>query len=285
MLFRLLPATLGLLVLPTLLNGQDATKPVKPITPRDGVIRLFNGKDLDGLSTWIRDTQTRDPRKVFTVKNGQLQISGNGFGYIRTRSDYADYHLVVEFRWGKRTWGTRKDRSRDSGVLLHGTGPDGSGGGTWMASIESQIIEGGCGDFIVIGGKTAAGKPIPVSLTCATTKDRDGEAVWKKGGKRQTFTSGRVNWFGRDPDWKDVLGFRGRRDVESPFGKWTRMEVTCRGGHIQVRINGVLVNEGFDAHPRSGKVLIQTEMAEMHVRRWEIWPLDMQPKLGPVKQD
>ena len=277
---------LGLsLAIPSLLYSQDAAQTAKPIKPTDGVIQLFNGRNLEGLSTWIRDTQTRDPRKVFTVNNGQLLISGNGFGYIRTRADYTDYHLVVEFRWGKRTWGSRKDRSRDSGVLLHAVGPDGSGGGTWMASIESQIIEGGCGDFIVVGGKTAGGKVIPVRLTCETEKDRDGEAVWKKGGKRRTFSSGRINWFGRDPDWKDVLGFRGRRDVESPLGKWTRMEVTCRGARIQIRINGVLVNEGFNAYPRAGKILIQTEMAEMHVRRWEVWPLDKIPKLGPVKQD
>ncbi|MBQ16823.1 MAG: hypothetical protein CMJ65_06820 [Planctomycetaceae bacterium] len=260
-------------------------KPVNAIAPSDGPLKLFNGKDLAGLKTWLRDTREKDPRGVFSVKNGMLHISGNGLGYLRTASDYRDYHLVVEFKWGPRTWGNRKDRSRDSGVLVHAAGPDGSGGGTWMASIESQIIEGGCGDFIVIGGKYANGKPVPTRITCEVTKDRDGEAVWKKGDPRKQFRSGRVNWFGRDPDWKDILGFRGKRDVENVYGKWNRMEVTCRGDTIQVRINGILVNEAHQVFPRSGKILIQTEMAEMFVRRWELWPLDKIPKLGRVPQD
>lgn len=260
-------------------------KPGKVIVPRDKPLQLFNGKDLTGLKTWLRDAGAKDPRGVFSVQKGLLHISGNGFGYLRTTADYRDYHMVVEFKWGSRTWGNRKDRSRDSGVLVHATGPDGSGGGTWMASIESQIIEGGCGDFIVIGGKYADGKPVPSQITCEVTKDRDGEAVWKKGSRRQVFTSGRVNWFGRDPDWKDILGFRGKRDVEHVYGKWNRMEVTCRGDSIQIRINGVLVNEAHKVFPRSGKVLIQTEMAEMFVRRWELYPLDKIPRLGPVKQD
>jgi hypothetical protein len=40
---------------------------VEPISPKDGVIRLFNGKDCSGLYTWLEDTQRADPRKVFTV--------------------------------------------------------------------------------------------------------------------------------------------------------------------------------------------------------------------------
>ena len=96
---------------------SHSQKPGPAITPADGVLRLFNGRNLQGLSTWLRDSRNKDPRKVFTVHDGLLHISGNGFGYIRTNKDYRDYHLVVEFKWGPRTWGSRKDRSRDSGVL------------------------------------------------------------------------------------------------------------------------------------------------------------------------
>src|SRR5262245_28432138 len=58
-------------------------------------IRLFNGKDLSGLSTWLRDTRREDPRRVFSVHDGLLQISGDGFGYVATEREYQDYHLVV----------------------------------------------------------------------------------------------------------------------------------------------------------------------------------------------
>ena len=98
--------------------------------------------------------------------------------------------------------------------------------------------------------------------------------IWKKGGPRTTFnTFTRINWFGRDPDWKDVLGFRGKQDVESPGQGWTRLDVICDGGHILYRVNGVLVNEAFESVPSSGKILIQTELAEVYVRRFELHPL------------
>ena len=88
-----------------------------------------------------------------------------------------------------------------------------------------------------------------------------------------------------------MLGFRGKDDVESPDGEWNRMEVLCDGRHIMTYLNGVLVNEGFDAHlvndafdasvareglavqPAFGKILFQTEMAEIFFRKIELWPL------------
>jgi len=255
----------------------DDERKTKPISPKTNVIKLFNGNDLTGLYTFLKDTKYEDPRKVFTVSDGMLHISGDGLGAILTKKDYRDYHLVCEFKWGTRTWHTRKDKTKDSGVLVHCVGPDGTYGGIWPASIEAQIIEGGVGDFILVGGTYADGSKVPLSLTAEVTKDRDGESVWHKGGEKKTFHSGRINWYGRDPDWKDVIGFRGKQDVESPDGQWTRMDVICDGGHITNIVNGTIVNEGFDSFPTAGKILIQTELAELYVRRWELWPLGKAP--------
>jgi hypothetical protein len=83
-----------------------------------------------------------------------------------------------------------------------------------------------------------------------------------------------IDWFGKDPDWKDVTGFRGKHDIESPGHEWTRLDVLCDGGHIVYLVNGIQANEGFDAMPSSGKILIQAEGAEIFIRRWEIQPLD-----------
>jgi hypothetical protein len=187
--------------------------------------------------------------------------------------------MVIEFKWGEKTWGKREDRARDSGVLIHCHGPDGGYGNTWMASIEAQIIEGGVGDILVLTGKDPkTGEPIPTSLTTTITKDRDGEKVWKKGGEEITLSSGRINWWGRDPDWADKVGFRGKDDVESKFGEWTRMDVICDGGKIKYLVNGVVVNAGSDAKPDHGKLLVQTEMAEMWVRKWDLYPLGKAPE-------
>lgn len=271
---RVVTALVLLLFVFTAANADEPRR--EPIIPKDRVFRLFNGQNLDGLYTWLRDAKHDDPRKVFTVHDGLLHISGDGWGGVTTKDEYRDYHLVAEFKWGERTWAERKERARDSGVLIHCTGPDGNYNNTWMNSIEAQIIEGGVGDILVVRGTNPEG-PKTATLTAEVTKDRDGENVWKTGGERMIFERGRINWYGRDPDWKDVLGFRGQEDVDSPHGRWTRMDVICDGGRVTIFVNGVIVNEGFDAVPSAGKLLFQTEGAEIFVRRWELWPLGKAP--------
>ncbi|QDT31925.1 3-keto-disaccharide hydrolase [Thalassoglobus polymorphus] len=263
------------------LPGEPAVPPSRDIaiSPTDGPIKIFNGRNLEGMYTWIRGSDYADPKKIFTVKDGMIHISGDGYGGLITNESYRDYHLILEFKWGKKTWGNRVDRTRDSGLLVHCWGPDGGLSNTWMASIEAQIIEGGVGDILVLSGSDpVTGQAYPVSLTAEITKDRDGEKVWKKGGERTTLSRGRINWYGRDVDWVDKIDFRGKDDVESPFGEWTRMEVIADGGHLLYKVNGVVVNEGFEAKPDFGKLLLQTEQAEMFVRRYELWPIGKAPK-------
>jgi len=255
--------------------------PVAAIRPDKGGIRLFDGKSLAGFYTWLKDTHYDDPRHVFRVTGGMLHVTGDGLGALVTKQAYRDYHLVLEFKWGGRTWPPRKDRARDSGLLVHSVGAEGSYNGTWMPSIEVQIIEGGVGDFILVGGDDKDGRPVPLSATCEVDRDRDGEVIWKQGGRRETFdrtNSHRINWFGRDPDWTDKRGFRGSRDVDSPLGQWTRLDVLCDGDHLQVFVNGVLVNEALHTFPSEGKLQLQTELAEIFVRRWELWPIGSGPK-------
>src|SRR5690606_20239929 len=108
----------------------------------------------------------------------------------------------------------------------------------------------GVGDILVLTGKhPETGEELPVTATVETTRDRDGERVWKKGGQRETLSRGRINWWGRDEDWVDKIGFRGKQDVESEFGEWTRMDVIADGDRLQIKVNGVLVNEAFDIKP------------------------------------
>jgi hypothetical protein len=205
-----------------------------------------------------------DPQDIWTfAKDGTFNISGRGYGYVATKENYRDYHLVLEFKWGTKTWGAREKKAKDNGLLLHAYGPHGAYSDTWMASIEAQIIEGGIGDILVLS-------PTPeltTSLSSEFTLDRDKEKIWKAGSPRQTVTQGRINWRGRDEDWSDTVGFRGKNDVESPSGEWNRLEVIAKGDTLQYFVNGAMVNEAFDCKPAEGKILLQTEGAEMIVRR------------------
>jgi len=254
---------------------QDAVQP-------DHIIRLFNGKDMSSFYTWLVDSHYEDPKRVFSVVDQidgspAIRVSGEQWGGFATREKYRDYRLVVEFRWGLVTWGNRKNASRDSGILVHCQGPDGNTGkefnGPWMRSIESQIIEGGVGDIILVAGRNRKNVVLNPTVWATVREDRDGETVFDPAGELRKFTRGRINWSGRDPDWKDVLGFRGANDVESPVNEWTQVEVTCRRNSIQIRVNGKLVNQASDITPTSGKIMFQSEGAEIFFRRIELHPL------------
>ncbi len=105
-------------------------------------ISLFNGKDLSDWAFCLRDKSV-DPATVFTVRNGLIHISGNPFGYMRTKDTYSDYKLHVEWRW--------PSEATNSGVFIHGQAPD----SIWLRCIECQLKAGSAGDFIFMSGSDA----------------------------------------------------------------------------------------------------------------------------------
>lgn len=270
-----MPIRIGLWACLTLCLGLASTQGQgnrpEPIRPKEGLTRLFNGKDLTGLYTWLKDTQREDPRKVFAVEAGLLHISGDGYGYLATDKEYRDYHLTVEYKWGSKTDGRKY--VRNSGILLHGVGPDGGAGGTWMSSIECQLAQGCVGDLIVIRGQDENQKTIPVQLTSDIVLGPDQRPRWHKGGQPRVFTKGQLWWSLHDADFKELLDTRGRHDVESPLGEWTRVECLCDGKRITVVVNGTTVNECYDTFPAAGKILLQSEGFELFVRKFELQPL------------
>lgn len=245
----------------------------EPIVPRR-TIRLFNGRDLSGLYTWVKDTGSKDPRKVFTVHDGLLHVSGEIDGYAATRQAYRDYHLVVEYKWGAKTYNSKT--VRNSGVLLHASGPDGARD-PWMSSIECQLAQGCNGDLIVIAGKDAAGRAIPVTATSDTVLGPDGRTRWKRGGTPTAYAGKQFWWSLHDPDFEEWIDTRGKNDVESPLGQWTRVECICAADRITILINGTEVNEVHDVFPSGGKILLQSEGFEILFRKFELHPIKRWP--------
>jgi putative membrane-bound dehydrogenase-like protein len=245
----------------------------QPVTKKTDLLEVIKSGNVEHHVNPKADLHD-DPKDIWTFdKDGTFHISGRGYGYVATKDSFRDYHLVLEFKWGTKTWGKREKAAKDNGILLHAYGPHGAYADTWMASIEAQIIEGGVGDILVLSPTLADGKELTTSLSSEFTLDRDKEKIWKKGEPRQTVTKGRINWKHRDEDWADRIGFRGKNDVESPSGEWNRLEVIAKGDTLQYFVNGALVNEAFDCKPSEGKILLQTEGAEMLVRRYELYPL------------
>lgn len=212
-----------------------------PKAPKAGkAIPLFNGKDLKGWYTFLRNEgKNNDPDGIFKVENGVIHILGKTFGYIMTEQEYENYHLIVEFKWGTAKWPPREKAVRDSGILYHVTGPD----KVWPKSFECQVQEGDTGDFWLIDG---------VTLNTPEKTTDDGKA--RRVGKNR------------------VLKYK---DAEKPSGEWNVVEVIAEGNTVKHIVNGVLVNEGSNLSQSRGKILIQSEGAEVFYRRIELSPLKM----------
>ena len=264
-------------ITPFVVKGQEAPEAVSP----DKIVNFLADPDFADFTFHLNKpaSLSQDRRDVWAIDEaGQLQVSGKGMGYLRTKKAYRDYHLVIDYQWGERTLANRADRARDCGLLLHAYGPDGAYNDTWMSCIEAQLIEGGSGDILVLGAKQGDGPPAPTRITAEVKRDRDGEPVWTKGGAKETFpaegkTMARVNWRDRNPDWTDVKGYRGPKDIENPLGEWNRLEVICAGESIRILLNGELVNEVTDCHPGAGFIGLQSEYAACTIRRFELHPL------------
>lgn len=242
----------------------------KSIGADNKTINLFNGQNLNNWYIFLRDRgRDNDPKKVFTVQDGLIRISGEEWGCITTDKEYENYKLVLEFKWGEKTFAPRLDKTRDSGLLLHSKGKDGGYNGIWMHSIEVQIIEGGTGDFIVVGDGSKK-----FSVTSPVAPEKQGGAyVFQPDGDPVTINRGRINWYGRDSNWKDVKDFRGENDVENPVGEWNKIECIVSGREITTYLNGKLVNRAINVKPSKGRIQIQSEGAEMFVRKVDLTPL------------
>jgi len=258
--------------------GRGETAAITPRAP----LSLFNGQDLAAFTTWLASSGTADPDRVFSVVNGidgapAIRFSGQHYGGILTRERYTNYRFVMEFRWGLLTWEPRKKAARDSGVLFHCQGEPGNNTpdfrAPWQRSIECQLIEGGTGDLIIVGGYER-GRPEMLFPTLQSTVT-PGTRRWNPQGEPGQFGKGRNRTDAgyKDPAWKDVTGFRGAHDAEKPVGQWNHLEVVCAGRSLAYFLNGVPVNAATDASLSEGRLLIQSEGAELFVRKIELHPL------------
>ena len=232
-----------------MLSAQTA--PSSAIPPHQPAIVLFDGKDLSRFDTFIRGRGLNaDPEHVFRVEDGALHVSGHEMGYVVSKQSYHRFYLRAEFKWGEGTFGERAGQARDSGILYNIQGEQ----KVWPRSIEFQIKEGETGDFWMT----------------------DGAALTGADGKRVTGPPGsalNIGHIGKGPE-KNVPGFRNSSgELEKPHGEWNTLEVVVEDGVIHQYVNGTLANVGTDPFPKEGKVLFQSEGAEVFFRNIQIAPL------------
>jgi hypothetical protein len=135
--------------------------------------KLFNGKNLDGWSIYVAD-QKISPENFFYVKDGVIETPGVPMGYLRTKKEYENYRLHVEWRY--------PEKPTNSGVFIHTVGPD----KIWPRHYQCQLKHLSAGDFIIqdeglsatvrdtVYVSTAKIKPIAPKLK-ASSENKPGE--------------------------------------------------------------------------------------------------------------
>lgn len=193
---------------------------------------IFNKKNLNGWNTYLPSKGVNaDPDSVFVVQNGILHISGEEFGYIATKDAFKDFHLIAEFKWGQAKYPPRENEKRDSGILYFI--PIDVPEKIWPKSVEFQIQEGDVGDFWLIDSATI-----------------------EVNGKRTVPT--------------DYLRVEKERDNEYPNGEWNTVEIISQDGELSHKVNDKVVNRGSFPNINEGRILIQSEGAEIYYRKIEI---------------
>jgi hypothetical protein len=234
-----------------LLCSLAAVQGCRTIPVSRAPVVLFDGTSLDAFDTFLRTKGLNsDPEGVFRVENGVVHVSGTEHGYFITKESFRNYRLHAEFRWGEGTFGDRAGKARDSGILYHTQGPN----KVWPRSLELQIQEGATGDFWMTDSAAVTG--------------RDGvRVIGPRGSSRPIFRFGRGAW-------RDVAGYRDPNgDPEHPHGEWNEVELVARGDTVRHYVNGKLVNEGVHPFPSEGKIVFQSEGAELYFRNIMLYPL------------
>ena len=210
-----LPLRLSLFLAIGLLVGSSAAE--------EKTTRLFNGKDLAGWTFHAREDKAK-AEDTWSVADGVLQCKGRPVGYLRTKGEYENYILTLEWKWPKGAKGG------NNGVLVHTSTPRALG--VWPKSIEVQLKSGDAGDFWVIG----------------TELDVKNEQARKRGRRHLNLTDG----------------------SEKSIGEWNKMEVTCKGDEITVKVNGQLVNHATNCNVTKGAICLQSEGAPIRFRNIQL---------------
>jgi hypothetical protein len=209
-------------------------------------------------------------QEVFKVQAGRgepiLRITGEYYGCLVTKEEFANYHFRARFQWGEKKWEPRLTELKDSGVLYHSRGDFGVDyWKSWALSHEFQVIEHGLGEYW-----TQATSAIDIR---ASPKKAGEEAPrWNPQAPWMEFVS---------PNNHALAG----SDEDRP-GQWNQIDLVCFQDRCVHIVNGKVVmalknaryKEGGRWVPMTGgKLQIQSEAAEVFYRQIQIRSIPAMP--------
>lgn len=232
-----------------------------------GWTELYNGRDLSGWSAhfFAEPADARPAAAMFCPRETELHLycdatTGQAVsqGYIVTDEAYGDVVIHLEYRWGERRFPPRADQPRDSGLMFLITDLP---AGLWPYTVENQIQDNDTGDIWAISTQVTS------TVNPATTRYAPAE----EGGASTTV--------GRYQGFANIK--HGRM---SEVDGWNTVEIVLRGdssvhvinGHVNNRTTNIRrwdgANQIWVRHDR-GRIGIQAEAAEMHIRNIRVRPV------------
>jgi hypothetical protein len=273
-------AALFLFATPLFALAAETPSEASKASSDSGWIRLFDGKTFDGWYTFLtKHAKNEDPTKVFQVRDGMIHVyrdhSENdevAFGYLATGLEYSNYHLRLQYKWGKKKFRPRAQQRCDAGLLYHLVGDD----IVWPRCIECQIQEGDTGDcFVVRGAQIDTSVEIVNIETPSGPKDLPRYKAEAEGGVRRTIGQGAIARIVKSGTYEQ--------------DGWNTVEVIVRGSAGAVHmVNGHTVFEATNLRQldtsnktweplAKGRIALQAELAEVFYRNIEIRPIPQGP--------
>jgi hypothetical protein len=253
---------------------------------------LFNGTDLGEWDGWLGYVDPMQTHKYFhsmdpvgaggvgsdfkvVVEDGEpaIYINGKTWGGLTHKGDFGDYHLTLQFKWGKNRYPPMLNGPQDSGLLYHSHGLPGAVLGTWMRSVEFDLLSHELGKFVPVGR----------GLSARTTLGRNTDLFDQRRrymiGGREVDVTGLVSWFAQNAT-----------DQEKPVGDWNTLDLYVLGDKAIHVVNGVPVLAAWSicdvehvlgrCEPLThGRIQLQAEGSEVFFRRITLEPIKSLPRL------
>jgi hypothetical protein len=85
-----------------------------------------------------------------------LYVNGKTWGSLVHKGDFQNYHLRLQYKWGKGRWAPRETQAPNNGLLYHSHGAPGVVWGTWSQAVEFEIMTGSIGMVVPVGEAISA---------------------------------------------------------------------------------------------------------------------------------
>ena len=200
--------------------------------PQLGFVDLFNGKDLEN---WV-DVNTSP--KTWRVENGILICSGKPIGVMRSKKQYENFVLVIEWK--------HMEAGGNSGIFLWS---DAIPKGRLPKGIEVQMLE---------------------LQWPYINRKRNGEPNHLGYVSGELFGAGGMRAIPENPRGSRSMSYEMRCKGK---GEWNRYVVVAVDGTVKLSINGKFVNGIREADLRKGYLCLESEGAEIHFRKIQIMEL------------